>query len=384
METGEVGCMKDMGVTECFRSKEQALFSASEASEMIIRVDDIIKCAPRGDGFLSLFGAGSLNPVLPPETLKAFFVVGLLFPLHIILGLLSPILGYALLSWESWVVVTLCYLPFYLYPAQCRVPGWRGFEAMWQFFDYDTTCSSYFGEFGIHGGKELDPDQQYCVACHPHGTVIFQRMFWRGDRIRTFFRRNFRMIAASVLFRIPIVREMSLLFGAMDCSRPACHTILKKGMSLVLWPGGLDESNGLTDDDSVRLRTRSGFVRLAVEYGTPIVPVFTFGELECVSAWSPWPTWVVDALRRRFRVSTALFVGRWGTFLPRRVPLNMCIGPPITVRRLAPTEEGYEEEVAVAYKAYRATIARLYEDNKEKFGYQDRALVFECEEKKSR
>ena len=50
METGEVGCMKDMGVTECFRSKEQALFSASEASEMIIRVDDIIKCAPRQRG----------------------------------------------------------------------------------------------------------------------------------------------------------------------------------------------------------------------------------------------------------------------------------------------------------------------------------------------
>jgi len=27
--------------------KEQALMSASEAAEMIIRVDDIVKCAPR-------------------------------------------------------------------------------------------------------------------------------------------------------------------------------------------------------------------------------------------------------------------------------------------------------------------------------------------------
>ena len=47
MVTGEIGCMQKMGVTECYRSKEQALFSASEASEMIIRVDDIVKCAPR-------------------------------------------------------------------------------------------------------------------------------------------------------------------------------------------------------------------------------------------------------------------------------------------------------------------------------------------------
>lgn len=39
--------MKDLCVTECFRAKEQALMSASEAAEMILRVDDIIKCAPR-------------------------------------------------------------------------------------------------------------------------------------------------------------------------------------------------------------------------------------------------------------------------------------------------------------------------------------------------
>ena len=34
-------------IQECFRSKEQALISASEAAEMIMRVDDIITCAPR-------------------------------------------------------------------------------------------------------------------------------------------------------------------------------------------------------------------------------------------------------------------------------------------------------------------------------------------------
>lgn len=44
---GCVDNMKTMGVTESFRAKEQALMSASEAAEMILRVDDIIKCAPR-------------------------------------------------------------------------------------------------------------------------------------------------------------------------------------------------------------------------------------------------------------------------------------------------------------------------------------------------
>jgi T-complex protein 1 subunit beta len=45
--TGEVGDMQQCGVVECFRVKQQVLLSATEAAEMIIRVDDIIKCTPR-------------------------------------------------------------------------------------------------------------------------------------------------------------------------------------------------------------------------------------------------------------------------------------------------------------------------------------------------
>lgn len=47
MFTGKVDNMKTLGVTECLRVKEQALISATEAAEMILRVDDIVKCAPR-------------------------------------------------------------------------------------------------------------------------------------------------------------------------------------------------------------------------------------------------------------------------------------------------------------------------------------------------
>lgn len=47
MYNGEIACMDKMGVRESFKSKLQVLLSASEAAEMILRVDDIIKCAPR-------------------------------------------------------------------------------------------------------------------------------------------------------------------------------------------------------------------------------------------------------------------------------------------------------------------------------------------------
>lgn len=47
MAQGSLTCMEKAGVTECFRVKEQAVSSASEAAEMILRVDKIIYCAPR-------------------------------------------------------------------------------------------------------------------------------------------------------------------------------------------------------------------------------------------------------------------------------------------------------------------------------------------------
>merc|ERR1711865_945067 len=47
MMTGTVGDMAELGIMESFRSKEQSLLSAAEAAEMIIRVDQIVKSAPR-------------------------------------------------------------------------------------------------------------------------------------------------------------------------------------------------------------------------------------------------------------------------------------------------------------------------------------------------
>eukprot|EP00620_Florenciella_sp_RCC1587_P023835 CAMPEP_0182567170 /NCGR_PEP_ID=MMETSP1324-20130603/8455_1 /TAXON_ID=236786 /ORGANISM="Florenciella sp., Strain RCC1587" /LENGTH=526 /DNA_ID=CAMNT_0024781113 /DNA_START=43 /DNA_END=1623 /DNA_ORIENTATION=- len=47
MYNGCVADMLELGVRESYKSKLQVLSSAAEAAEMILRVDDIIKCAPR-------------------------------------------------------------------------------------------------------------------------------------------------------------------------------------------------------------------------------------------------------------------------------------------------------------------------------------------------
>lgn len=180
--------------------------------------------------------AVSPSKELPPCTWKSFFVVGFLFPWHIVLGvLLVPIILYYAVCGATnavWYVLA-AYMPFYLWPAQTRVPGWKGAEWMWHYFDYDATCKSYFGEWAVHGTEHIDKAQQYFVGCHPHGTITINRCFWRSESLSRHFGAGHRMLGASVIFRLPVIRECSLFFGAVDAARANCERWLRAGRSLV-------------------------------------------------------------------------------------------------------------------------------------------------------
>lgn len=47
MDQGAVASMRELGITESYKLKRQVIVSASEAAEMILRVDNILRAAPR-------------------------------------------------------------------------------------------------------------------------------------------------------------------------------------------------------------------------------------------------------------------------------------------------------------------------------------------------
>ena len=47
MENGSIADIAKLGITESFKVKSRVLTSAAEAAEMILRVDEIVKSAPR-------------------------------------------------------------------------------------------------------------------------------------------------------------------------------------------------------------------------------------------------------------------------------------------------------------------------------------------------
>mmetsp|Transcript_29629 Transcript_29629/g.80067 ORF Transcript_29629/g.80067 Transcript_29629/m.80067 type:complete len:332 (-) Transcript_29629:109-1104(-) len=310
---------------------------------------------------------------------KSFFMVQL-FPAHLLLGLAAvPTLLYYLLqgSWTAWALL-VAYLPFYLQPAHRRLPGWKS-ARLFRLFGCKRSFTEYSGQFGVHVSERIDPGQQYFVAVHPHGPLCFGRMFWHSEDLLALFGRDWRMLAASVLFSIPIIRDMSLLFGAVDAGRPTVERILKAGFNAVLYPGALDETNSVGRPDEVSLRTRTGFIRIAVQHGTSVLPMFCFGELDIVTPVQVLPASAASFLQRTLRVSSTVFLGRWGLPLPTRTPLNMVVGRPVATRKCEVGAE-LDAEVERVHAAYKDELRRMFEDNKERFGYSDRKLLFRCEQ----
>eukprot|EP00957_Ditylum_brightwellii_P108809 8300098-Ditylum_brightwellii.AAC.1 len=74
-----------------------------------------------------------------------------------------------------------------------------------------------------------------------------------------------RTLAASILFRLPLVRELSLWTGCIDARRNVAEHALDGGHSLVIIPGGEAEQIRTTHGkEIVYLSKRKGFVKLAM------------------------------------------------------------------------------------------------------------------------
>lgn len=87
-------------------------------------------------------------------------------------------------------------------------------------------------------------------------------------------------------FSAPIVRHLWWWLGVRPVSRKIITSILSSGKSCALIPGGVREIQYLEKGkEVVYLTKRHGFVRLAIQQGAPIIPVFAFGQTATYNYW---------------------------------------------------------------------------------------------------
>lgn len=88
------------------------------------------------------------------------------------------------------------------------------------------------------------------------------------------------LCTAPPFFDIPAVRQISMSFGLVRSDYDNMKGALKQGTSLVVIPGGVREVTHSAAKTMKLVKGRKGFIRLALDAGVPIIPVFSFGEHE--------------------------------------------------------------------------------------------------------
>jgi len=265
-------------------------------------------------------------------------------------------------AWFATVLISylvLAYIPVRAQPWLVQTPWFR-----W-LLEYFSVRMVY------RDGKPLQPGQ-YLFLMMPHGLYP-----WSGacatvsKLVDVFFRM--RMASAPALFRVPLIRQLLGWIGSIPADRASMSAALKNGESIGLYPGGIAETVR-TDYSSERLllKSRRGFVHLAFQHGTPIVPVYVFGQS---ILWSQlrMPRWV-ETLSRWLHVTLFIPYGRFGTLIPRKLPLLFAVGSPIVCSRKG---EPTPEEVETVLGSVVASVEDLFQCYKGLYGWSDRPLIID-------
>lgn len=135
---------------------------------------------------------------------------------------------------------------------------------------------------------ELDPKQNYLFCAFPHGllpTGIFNAFATNAGGFRKLFPyHTSHLITLRQHFFMPYFREFIYSLGMCSSSAESINWLLKDpdgGNVAVIAVGGTAEAiYSKPGKYEIVLNNRKGFVKLALKNGTPLVPVFSFGETD--------------------------------------------------------------------------------------------------------
>ncbi|XP_030332402.1 2-acylglycerol O-acyltransferase 2 [Strigops habroptila] len=238
---------------------------------------------------------------------------------------------------------------------------------------------------------ELDPRQNYLMGFHPHGvlaTGAFLNFCTEASGFSTLFPGiTPHLMMLSMWFHIPFFREYLMSGGLVPSDKESASYVLKNpegGNVLAIIIGGAQEAlEARPGSFTLLLKNRKGFVRLAIEHGTPLVPVFSFGENDLFNqVRNPQGSWLRKLqlrLQKIMGVSLPLFHAR-GIFqysfglVPYRRPIYTVVGKPIPVQR---KHKPSEEEVDRVHEIYLKELNKLFEEHKARYNIpEDRHLEF--------
>jgi len=182
--------------------------------------------------------------------------------------------------------IFLLYLPSYLEFSEFT--GNRKlylYNPFLKFFSFFIKSIGYYKI--INTNEYIEKNKQYLIGIHPHGLFPIGTLGCLGlpicenikQTVPIILSNNLFIGIASFCFYIPLLRDLFLAIGAVDCSKPIIEKFIKNGYSIVLFVGGAEEAK-FSDygNTNLILKSRKGFFKLAIENNLTLLPIYTFGN----------------------------------------------------------------------------------------------------------
>ena len=206
--------------------------------------------------------------------------------------------------------------------------------------------------------NNVEPQTFYAI--HPHGAFcIGWAMLFCHDVMQ-----HVRFCFAPALYASPFFRVFARVTGNPgSAAKFAMQSYLQRGESVALPPGGFEEATlSCTTQDRVFIRKRTGFIRLCLQYGVRVRPVYVFGEKDCY--WNIQGCFRQRLAVNRYGIPTIVPWGcAWCPLLPRRnVPLHIVVGPPITMPHI---RHPSPQDVQKWHATYIVALQKLFDEHKE-------------------
>mmetsp|Transcript_179 Transcript_179/g.265 ORF Transcript_179/g.265 Transcript_179/m.265 type:complete len:369 (-) Transcript_179:341-1447(-) len=190
-----------------------------------------------------------------------------------------------------------------------------------------------------------------------------------------------RVLMTGIVFHLPIIKQIYSYVGGSPIDKHTFRTRLQKGQSLAFVPGGVQEVLALSDAEVMQtsspenntviplfLKNRKGFVKLALETGSPMVPCYCFHIDKSYGYWIPKGSFITR-ISRSIGFLPLVFWGRgyipFG--IPQPQPLHVVFGNVIDVP--CQGNNVSDESVDQYHTMFLQEMEALFERHKKEEGY---------------